>query len=106
MFRYVGQEFFKDKPDLLEEYKLLANKIGNTYSRRNEIEHATWQHFGTKEAPSISVRILRNSSIEPQFKSAQDVDVIAQDIIKLVMELDGFMQKNISTPKSSQDKSS
>ena len=105
MFQYVGREYFKDKPELLVQYKTLAKKIGDTYSKRNEIEHTTWQHFGPKDGPSMSARILRDASIQPQFKTAKDVDAVAQDIIKLVMELDNFMQKHIPPPKSSQGNS-
>lgn len=105
MFEYVGRDFFKDKPDLLAEFKTLARKIGNTYTKRNEIEHATWQHFGSKDDPSVAVRITRAREIQPQFRTAKDVDAIAQEIIELVMELDNFMENHIPPPKSSQSKS-
>lgn len=99
MFMYVGREFFKDKPEQLAAFKAIAKKISDTYSRRNQIEHATWQHYGPKSGPSVRVRILKDLSIQPHFQSADDVDIVAQDIIKLVMELNDFMEKNIPPPK-------
>ena len=101
MFEYVGREFFRNKPELLTEFKALAAAIGSTYSKRNEVEHSTWQHFGPKDGPSISVRIPRDASIRPQFRTAKDVDRLAQEIIKLVMSLNDFMEKHIPPPKSS-----
>ena len=101
MFEYVGREFFRDQPQLLSEFRALAIAIGNTYSKRNEVEHSTWQHFGPKNGPSVSVRIPRDASIRPQFKTAKDVDRLAQEIIKLVMALNAFMEKHIPPPKSS-----
>lgn len=101
MFQYVGREFFRDQPELLAEFKSLVTEIGNTYTRRNEVEHSTWQHFGPKDSPSVSVRIPRDASIKPQFKRAKDVDALAQHIIKLVMSLNAFMERHIPPPKSS-----
>lgn len=103
MFNYVGRDFFRENPTLLDEFKSLVTRIGNTYSRRNEIEHSTWQHI-PGWPHSISVKITRAREIQPQAKTAQDVDSVAQDIIKLVMELNDFMEKHIPPPKSLQDK--
>jgi len=105
MFAYVGRDFFKENPEALLEFKEIAAKINNTYSKRNEIEHAVWQHYGPKSGPSTAVRVLRDASVDPQFKSAKDVEAVAQDIIKLIVVLNEFMEKNVPAPlKSSQDK--
>jgi len=100
MFKYVGREFFSNRPELLADFKALAAAIGNTYSRRNEVEHSTWQHYGPHNEPSVSVRIPRDGSIKPQFKMAKDVNSLAQDIIKLVMSLNDFMEKHIPPPRN------
>lgn len=101
MFQYVGREFFKNQPELLVDFKALATAIGDAYSKRNQVEHSTWQHFGPKDGPSLAVRIPRDASIRPQFKTAKDVDSVAQDIIKLVMSLNDFMERHIPPPRSS-----
>ena len=101
MFRSVGREFLKAQPEVLADFEKLAEAIDEKYSLRNDVEHATWSHFGDAKGPSVSVRALRDGSIRPKFSRAADVDLVAQQIIKLVMELDGFSTKHIPPPQRS-----
>ena len=102
MFRSVGKEFFEGTPAIAKEFAELADAIDDCYRKRNDVEHATWSHFGSHDGPSVSVRALRDGSINPMFQRASDVDSVAQEIIRLVMRIDAFSQRHIPPPANSQ----
>jgi hypothetical protein len=98
MFRSVGKKFLDGKPAVAAEFSALADGIDDCYKKRNDIEHATWSHFGPHEGPSVSVRALRDGSINPMFQRASDVESVAQEIIRLVMKVDAFCLRHIPPP--------
>ena len=97
LLRRTGRHFFQDRQELLAEFNSLVATIDDQYRKRNEVEHSTWQYLG---GMSVRVRMLADASIEPQFKTAKDVDAVAQDIIRLVMSLNQFTEAYIPPPKS------
>src|SRR6185503_1751817 len=96
MLRHIGAHFFADKPQL-QAFKDLHKKIGAGYQKRNEIEHSTWQHLHPK-MPVTRVRVLKNASIEPKFVKVEELQDLGQELIKLMMELNSFMEAHIPAP--------
>ncbi|WP_411728084.1 hypothetical protein [Methyloglobulus sp.] len=103
MFKSVGCDFFRGKPEL-KEFNTLVKKIHSTYSERNKIEHSIWQHLFEKDAPSVRVKVSNDASVKPEFVRPADIVRVTQDIISLVMEIDRFQQKHIPPPSSLQGK--
>jgi hypothetical protein len=96
MCRSVGVRFFEDSAQL-QPFKDLCKKIGDVYAERNVIEHSTWQQMHPS-MPVSRARVLKNLKIEPAFVTTEEVEKTAQTVIKLVMELNDFMERYIPPP--------
>jgi hypothetical protein len=96
MLRHVGLHFFADTPHL-QTFKDLHKTIGDTYSKRNVYEHSTWQHLHP-EMPVMKVRVRKNTIIEPQAVKLDDIQDFGQEVIRLMMELNNFMEAHIPAP--------
>ncbi len=96
IFRSVGMRYFEDSPQL-QPFKDLCTKIADVYAERNVIEHSTWQHVHPP-MPVSRARVLKNLKIEPAFVTIEEVEEIGQTVIKLVIELNDFMEKYIPQP--------
>jgi hypothetical protein len=96
MLRSVGVRYFEDTPQL-QPFKDLCTKIEGVYAERNTIEHATWHHVHPS-MPVSRVQIRKNLKIEPAFVQVEEIEEFGQTIIKLVMELNDFMEQHIPPP--------
>jgi hypothetical protein len=101
MFQSIGTQFFEGKPELAA-FKKLRTKIMDMYTERNKIEHATWSKLHP-EMPVLRVRILKDTKIEPTVVKVEDIQEVGQNIIKLVMKLNDFMEVHIPPPASSSE---
>jgi len=99
MLQSVGVNYFKGKSQL-QAFKDLHAKISAAYAERNKIEHATWQHVHPS-MPVMKVRIAKTTAIHPEIVKLEDLQDFGQTIIKLVMELNGFMEAHIPEPSRS-----
>lgn len=98
MLQSTGDEFFRGKPTL-EDFRTLRKRIFDCYAKRNDLEHATWNHIPPGQPGlSVRVRIRKDLSIDARPMTAKDVDAIGQEIIQLIVDLNSFMEQHIPAP--------